>query len=36
MILLALLGVGWLYGIADHVGIIPYYRRNSEECWYCP
>ena len=23
-------------GISDHVGVIPYYRRNSEECQYCP
>jgi len=36
MILLVLLGVGWLYGIADHIGVIPYYKRDTEECFYCP
>tara|TARA_B100000029_G_scaffold416761_1_gene421150 strand:+ start:259 stop:369 length:111 start_codon:yes stop_codon:yes gene_type:complete len=36
MILLGLLGVGWLYGIAEHIGVIPYYKGNLEECWYCP
>lgn len=34
MILLVILGIGWLYGIADHIGTIPYYRKK-EECGHC-
>ncbi len=34
MILLVILGIGWLYGIADNIGFIPYYREE-EDCESC-